>query len=250
MCAARAVWIGNVALALLSGCYLAHERAHDAARDDAARQDAGDDAPRTDAGCEPPLGTLVALTIPHPHSMESTEVTREAYARFLACVGAPVCGMHSSCAQHFDDGAAPMVCVSACEARAYCAWAGRRLCAEDEWRFACAATARRVAPDDRIDDPHACVLAAFADDVWSFTPPRDAVRDTGSATDCRGDVAPYDRIFDLIGNASEIVQNAAGAVGVQGTNVASGFIGPCLPVAEIRGVDDAEGLVGFRCCAD
>lgn len=230
----------------ISGCYLAHERAIDAARPDVGT-DVGMDAGPT---CGPPLGTLVALTVPHPFRMEATEVTREAYARFVACNGTPMCAHGSPCTPEAGDPQTPMVCVTPCEARAYCAWAGRRLCTEDEWSATCAPILASVLGDGEGVDPHTCVLAAYSDGVWSYMPSHDALQDVGAASGCHGADAPYDRLLDVVGNAAEIVSDATSAPIPMGSNVASGFHPSCLALEPMSHVDEAQGLVGFRCCAD
>lgn len=252
--AARAITV-TVILAT-PGCYLAHERG---AATDAGRADAfvSIDAARlpdvttiADAPCAP-LGTLVRVDGMPPYGIEATEVTREAYARFVSCAGAPSCAAHPECVPDDRDPRIPMRCTSACEAAAYCAWAGRRLCTVAEWLPACRATADRVAPGDLVQSARACVLSAYADDVWG-TDAADTAQPVMSAPLCRGATTPFDAVFDTLGNVSELVWVDPSEPGPRplGYSYTSGPRRPCTIEGEGWPASQAALEVGFRCCAD
>jgi formylglycine-generating enzyme required for sulfatase activity len=74
-------------------------------------------------------GRSVTLTA---FQIESTEVTQ---GRYAACVAAQQCTPPSG-AWNCDESASPATGVTWDQAKAYCAWAGRRLPTEAEWEFA------------------------------------------------------------------------------------------------------------------
>jgi formylglycine-generating enzyme required for sulfatase activity len=109
--------------------------------------------------------------------IDAMEVTQASYAAFLATAPAPLAGACSGNAtyvptavfigQHcrYDpvaNATEPIVCIDWCDAKAYCAWAGKRLCGKrgggavpedkqidpaiDEWYFACSLGGARVYP--------------------------------------------------------------------------------------------------------
>ena len=79
--------------------------------------------------------------------IDRTEVTVAAYAR---CVAAGACkpagtGRHCN-ARESDRGKHPINCVSQEQAKAYCAWRGKRLPTDEEWEKAARGTRGRKAP--------------------------------------------------------------------------------------------------------
>ena len=81
----------------------------------------------------------------------------------------------------------------------------------------------------------------------------------GSASDCRGAVAPYDAIFDVVGNAEELVAECDGErCGMIGGSHTTGPHGTPCGLTAIFAVDGRYGSVideksaytGFRCCED
>ena len=155
----------------------------------------------------------------------------------------------------------PVGFVDWCDAYAYCAWAGKRLCGkigggatdylqfanagESQWMHACSAGGTRTFPYGDVYDGEAC----NGSDYPSATPTIEA----GSESACEGG---YPGLFDLSGNVREWEDACTGTLGATD---------PC----RIRGgaFDDEEesaacdedyyagrqiraGSIGFRCCYD
>jgi formylglycine-generating enzyme len=161
----------------------------------------------------------------------------------------------------FDPRATPersMSCVDWCDARAYCAWAGKRLCGglggasltvldntapeagdpgKSEWQFACTNGGKTVFPYGDELEPGRCVDEGPTTD-----------RKTGSQT-CTGAFGPYDDIQDMVGNLREWTGDCEeGHCAVQGgyySDVSQG----CATYAAATQSTAFVGI-GFRCCAD
>jgi formylglycine-generating enzyme required for sulfatase activity len=148
--------------------------------------------------------------------IDATEVTRGEYARFLSTLGAappaqsPRCAWNASFIptrswppQPFEE-ALPVVGVDWCDAYAFCAWAGKRLCgalgggpvatsdsldpSRSQWMYACTAAGTRKYAYGDTYDPTRCNTAGTG------------VVDAGSLPAC---VGGYPGIFDMSGNVEE-----------------------------------------------
>jgi formylglycine-generating enzyme len=146
--------------------------------------------------------------------VDRTEVTKADYAAFLADGPSPSL-LPPEChwkADHVPgarwpptaaDGDHPVVGVDWCDAHAYCAWAGKRLCGRigggtlqrfemddpeaSEWHRACTFDGTWAYPYGDDYDPDACVTHG-------------SMRAVASAPGCEGG---YPGLFDLIGNVWE-----------------------------------------------
>lgn len=264
------------ALVMTSGCYLVHERAvpptpidagfdaRDAARPppvDAAPADTNADheAPDSGDGCEP---RSVMAVIGPSLRMDVTEVTQEDYARFLRCApsapGPAACppSDHAPCEEGFQPATSPWVpvtCMSWCDAAAYCAWAGKRLCTYDELMPACEAVFANVRPGAGaavVWGARTCVLSAFSDDE-SGADESDVPVDVGSAPRCVAEGPPYDAVEDLVGNAEELVAGCdLGDCRMFGNSARSGPAFPCAVEGIFTPTERLEAEVGFRCCSE
>lgn len=243
-------------------------------------------------GCESGLEGPRMVEIPtsqgSTYCMDSTEVTQGQYLRFLDASPAqderywpPICAKFrkidfdpvqltndqgQGCNQDVYNPAqtpdAPVRCVDWCDAQAYCAWAGKRLCGKigggfvsdldqaknadaSMWYRACTqggTTPYALGNDDKIE-------------LCSLSTPKIQL---GANSTCHGTVAPYDQIFDLEG---AIVEWEDANPETNGPFAGGVFIHPqpgAHPGISSTGCDDASSMgvtdvdrsVGFRCCLD
>jgi formylglycine-generating enzyme len=251
-----------------------------------------------------PGATLVRIPAPDGthYCMDQREVVRSEYAQFLAAKGDDTSGQPDECSWNdryspilydptdVDYGPSPghcvdslwdlegqpdrpVVCVDFCDAFAYCAWAGKRLCGrrslgtvgvdilgdqeldhvvpskENEWYTACSQGGVTKYPYGDTYEPDRCKDATWAeknkDDMAAFN-----VTET-SANQCAGGQPPYENLFDLSGSAEEWVNLCrTGGCALQG-----GWWGQsndqlaCGKVATMH-QSEMSGAIGFRCCAD
>lgn len=233
--------------------------------------------------------------------IDTTEVTREQYAAFLADTNAhgagsrlPNCGAapyqdepeaacskeptvcKGDCARH------PQVCVTHCNAQAFCSWAGKKLCGtvgdvvptlpalEDPrvsvWAAACGAgstdlgRAQRGYPYGDEFEPTACNTEAHPRTGCAAAPSTCGTVPVASLERCRGP-EPY-AVFDMSGNVQEWIANSIGEsqwekpyayhMGGSFARFVRSREGDydCVTSRrqEVFGV--ARPTIGFRCCAD
>jgi formylglycine-generating enzyme required for sulfatase activity len=203
--------------------------------------------------------------------IDSTEVTNGQYNEFLLA-GAPASGQPSECAWNTTylpggnwtfvplQSALPIANVDWCDAYAFCAWAGKRLCGkvgggaaafsqfaspDNEHYAACSAMGTRIYPYGNTFDSAAC---NGVDHGGSRTLP------AGSLPGCEGGVAG---LFDMSGNVEEW-QNAcnghtgAGDACLNGTGAFDYGTDPTGTRCDFADNDVRSGQfpdVGIRCCA-
>ena len=198
--------------------------------------------------------------------IDSTEVTHKDYSLFLARSTAPANAGPLVCASkttHAPSGAAatptsPQTFVDWCDAYAYCAWAGKRLCGNvaggpsgslvdstDQWFTACsrASDGNHTFPYGNAFKPFACnipeVDSGGAAPVASFA----------------GCVGGYPGIYDMSGNVYEWEDSCVMAGGVTSCVQRSGSFadppGASQTCAYSRSValTIADNDIGFRCCS-
>jgi formylglycine-generating enzyme required for sulfatase activity len=162
-------------------------------------------------------------------------------------------------------GAMPRVLTSWEEARALCASAGKRLCTEAEFNFACEGEEMRPHVYGYARDAAQCNFdRPYRPRTFVFTPWDACMADpacrqafealdqrmpAGSLESCRS----REGVYDLIGNVNEWVirpdERSPRRSGIKG-----GWWGPirarCRPTVTFHDEGDFGYEVGFRCCAD
>lgn len=234
----------TVALVLLAGCgYPDYEFVYAVAD---AGPDRGVADARPDAVACPVGAPGPAMVNVGPFCIDSTEVTNEHYASFLAAAGTDrkflptYCSFTADYRPRFEWPAKaglakhPVLYVTWCQAHAYCKWAGKRLCGgiaggrtpsggwktagASQWHHACTNNGKTSHPYGNTFDPNRCNGAAFDAGVPKFIPSGSIYGDAGSlpvktATDCRGSAPPFDGVYDLVGNVSEWEDDCSGTTG-------------------------------------
>ncbi len=202
--------------------------------------------------------------------IDSTEVTNAQYAKFLASnplvIGQPApCGFNNSFVPTsrwpIQNGAEnlPVAGVDWCDARAYCAWAGKRLCGKigggsvspgdrtdptvSEWMFACTRGGTRIYSYGSTLASGSCVSEG-----WDGSRPAPV----GQAAGCNGG---FEGLFDLSGNIAEwedsceTTNGAADSCAFRGGEYGHSATGIKCSEVEIYERATREGWGGIRCCS-
>jgi formylglycine-generating enzyme len=206
--------------------------------------------------------------------IDSTEVTRRQYAAFLAAsppvtAQPPYCAWNESYVPWIWDRQTedelPVRALDWCDADAYCAWAGKRLCGrigggvvpfaevddplEDEWVYACSAAGQRTFPYGDTYEGSWCVTSDY-DAQPDYA---DGPRPVKSAAKC---VGGWPGLYDMSGNASEWENSGEQQTGADDAVVArGGAYGDDAEFSRCTGGvnsprDGADEGNGFRCCKD
>jgi formylglycine-generating enzyme len=210
--------------------------------------------------------------------IDATEVTNAQYAQFVAA-NVPFTGQPQRCgwnnawnSEAFTTGqeSLPVVGVDWCDASAFCAWSGKRLCGKigggagpasevtdptkNQWFAACSggnsSSSGYAYPYGNTYDPLAC----NGKDQTG-----DGLRPVGSLATCRGSTAPYSSLYDLSGNADEWEDGCNQKQGNGGNDACRVRSGNYLDDASYLLCSGAYARfkrnerylsIGIRCCAD
>jgi formylglycine-generating enzyme required for sulfatase activity len=237
------------------------------------------DASLPEAGCPAGMVQVPAPGGGKPYCVDSTEVTNKAYGAFLAVAEPPDASSQiAECAWNtsFEAGTLgadnlPIGSINWCDAYAYCAWAGKRLCGAvgggsypfangypslaSQWYAACSRGGAQVYPYGNTYQRTTCNGRPL--DAGTMLP-------VGSLPGCEGG---YPGIFDMSGNVSEFIdscdttpQSGCGSTGpecdlcllVGGGFLSGGADGSNIACTYPNEVYRNSHYVdnGFRCCAD
>lgn len=228
----------------------------------------------------PSMIVVPSLNPSGSYCIDSTEVTQAQYKAFLDANVAPstqpsFCASNTSfypdlvqneCASHpFDPTGAPTMpaaCVDWCDAYAFCAWAGKRLCGEighdagpldpqlinaavhSQWFNACSQEGKLVYPYGNAYDASACNGAD------------QPVRVVVPVATMPGCVGGYPGIFDMSGNVSEWESSCTDAAAdaaecnVRGGSTSELSAQLACGQVNFAGRAVAAFNLGIRCCAD
>jgi formylglycine-generating enzyme required for sulfatase activity len=206
------------------------------------------------------------------YCIDATEVSNLQFAEFMAATGGDAGAQPAACAGVTippDTGfwprndKLPVRSVSWCGARAYCAWAGKRLCGRigggvlaptehknpfaNEWYAACSSKGTRAYPYGATYDPEACRGAQHSST---------ATGNVGSLTTCEGPPG----VFDMVGNVWEWIDHCVDVAVDGGTwrrcVVRGGSYANDDPAEVACGSELSHALdplgtdMGIRCCSD
>jgi formylglycine-generating enzyme len=230
--------------------------------------DAGSDAPTSPGACPGtggPIGVQVR-TVTGTFCIDRTEVTRAQYNEFLR-TNPSTADQPSECARNTSFGPlttpdgpdTPVGNVDWCDAKAFCRWAGKRLCGKigggslhtsevrganvSQWTAACSADATRAYAYGASYDPLACNGRARG---------LDSVVAVASLAACEGG---FPGIFDLSGNVSEwedaceeLGTPSARCVFRGGDFTETSETLSCAAMWK-QPIDYQQDYIGFRCCS-
>lgn len=251
----------------------ATDAALDVSNDGGVDGDSSVDDGGGDAGCPALRGPAMVRVTSGAVSfcIDSTEVTNADYQAFLADFGAvpendvPECAWKTTHeAPPFQPAAAkiPRRDVDWCDARAYCKWAGKRLCGkigggpasvveqrdplQGQWLFACSGAGARIYPYGDTFDSRACAGREFFDGGFDVYP-------VATFPKCEGG---FSKIFDMSGNVREFLDTTEAVDGGDRANdlayvTSSIFDGELdLSCRRLRSVrrNFAAFDIGIRCC--
>jgi formylglycine-generating enzyme len=218
--------------------------------------------------------------------IDTTEVTREQYAAWLATDPSPAdqpawclpwnSSYEPTCGWPVGDSPNhPVVCIDWCDAYSYCQGVGKRLCGRiggggdgagywdaqgtttDQWYRSCSSGGKYLFPYGNAYKMQWC--AVKGNDgitcVGSGQFPACEELEVGSLSTCQSPDAAYAGVYDMSGNAAEWVDGCDGNHGPQdqcrpsggGSNGASGYVSCSYIGPAPREMHNY--WVGFRCCA-
>jgi formylglycine-generating enzyme len=216
---------------------------------------------------------MVRIDASKPYCIDTTEVTNEQYNVFLASSAKP--SLPSWCvktkmtpdAQPVLDVTRrnhPRVDVDWCEAFLYCAWAGKRLCGAIaggrtsyfDWIQTDASQWSWVCGNGAANTPYPYGSAEKPDDQGCVTQSTNVVA-VGAAKSCHGTSAPYDQVFDMVGNAAEWEDACSAYEGTTPDGRTCKTRGGWTPLMgatcdydQESSADFKAGDLSFRCCRD
>lgn len=230
------------------------------------------DAPPIDAGTADAEGGCTGTHGPTPvrvgsYCVDATEVTGRDYSEFLAAKAGDTSGQPPGCAWNTSyepsiarNGEFPVFGADWCDAFAYCAWAGKRLCGKigggplpaalvsnafgDEWYRACSKEGTRAYPYGNTRNPNAC-NGSDRDGGAGPVP-------VGTLPGCEGG---YPGLFDMAGNLWEWVSSCedGGATAhcvIHGSSFAALDNTSCTTTSSPRRDRGGANDITIRCCSD
>jgi formylglycine-generating enzyme required for sulfatase activity len=194
-----------------------------------------------------------AAWVRHPQKSFAIAAGEVSVAQYRSCVNAGACAesdLNVQCnygREGRDDH--PVNCVTFDGAQKYCAWAGGRLCTEQEWLDACRGTDGRAFPFGDAFDPDACNVHSNSEAIAGAALDTEPV---GSRSSCSGGL---DGVYDLAGNVGEWIDGCKDTyckfrgAGYVSNDPIEHFAG-CGGVCSGNQKTLMSNVVGVRCCKD
>jgi formylglycine-generating enzyme required for sulfatase activity len=211
--------------------------------------------------------------MPQGYCIDSTEVTQAQYQAWLATspheLGGSACSQNAtympSCQwDPTTQGTYPVVCVTWCDAYAYCQGVGKRLCgkigggpldfaayadaSQGQWYNACSSNGAYQYVYGNTYDAVRCNGADK--NIGTIVP-------VGQLTACVSSASGYGGVFDLTGNVNEWIDSCSGDLPTDECRTQGGSFVDSSPYMicsqrtsySSRGSGAAAANVGFRCCS-
>ena len=227
--------------------------------------------PEASVGC-PGTGGPTMVRLPQGYCIDSTEVTRDHYATWLATMPSTG-GQDPWCWWNVDYtplcewppgnlGSHPVACIDWCDAVAYCRSVGKHLCgrigggpnafsdyadaSRSQWYDACSSGGANTFPYGNTYDPTKC-------NEWNNA--IENVLPVGSLPACSSPTPGYEGVYDLIGNVYEWEDSCDGVTGENDQcrlrGGASGHFSYGCDEELMKIYRNNKWAVGgFRCCFD
>jgi formylglycine-generating enzyme required for sulfatase activity len=238
---------------------------------DAGGANGGDGSTTAEGGNGCPGTHGPAMVSVGGYCIDSTEVTNDQYKPFVAQANTStqpaVCAWNTtfapSCLTLNAAPNAPVTCVNWCDAYAFCAWAGKRLCGKiggggtttdlgalndatkDQWFNACSQGGARTYPYGNT------YMMVCNDAEHGASMPIDVATSTGC-------VGGFPGLFDMSGNAVEWEDGCVGTAGASDTCIirsgawddsqAGGNLACASTSSALQMRNLADNTTGFRCC--
>jgi formylglycine-generating enzyme required for sulfatase activity len=263
-CSLALDWDSRSIATPLDGAAIGDGPSTDKGRSDAGAPVSPDGAPVSpdspDAG-----GCAAGMVSAGSYCIDATEVTNVAYAAFLEAhydpsLQPPECSSWKadftpekwSPTTLLQQPRQPVVNVDWCDAFAFCAWAGKRLCGRigggnasgspttgSQWFEACSKSGARTFPYGDTYRPAACAVGV------------NALVDVGSMPSCEGS---YSGLFDMSGNVAEWEDACASAGPTDDCAIRGGSYQSTDQEATCAAQSQSsrrrgDDTIGFRCCS-
>ncbi len=230
----------------------------------------------------------VAKLVPMPggYSIDTTEVTRSQYEMWLATApatsGQPsycswnmdyapeaVCMAYEHVCHGADCGKHPQVCVDWCDAYAYCAASGKRLCGRigggpnlsidhanatrSQWYAACSAGGQYYFPYGDSYEAQTC--NGYDNTTTGCGTGACVTTEVGSLVGCQSTTAGYKGVYDLSGNVSEWEDSCTPNAGpadschIRGGSLVVGAGNLRCNAGNTNSRDYQHWSLGLRCCS-
>ena len=222
----------------------------------------------------PGTGGPTMVGLPLNYCIDSTEVTQSQYQDWLNTYPSPsdqisVCSWNASFTPACTSSTvnSPVVCVDWCDAYAYCAGVGKRLCgkigggsngymddadtSKSQWYAACSSNGTYNYPYSNTYQGSYC----NGSDYWQNTISAEKALPVSNLNACQSPVVGYAGVFDLSGNIMEWEDSCKTSNGqsdychLRGGSFSDNSFSLACPNSDPYNRNLANTYIGFRCCS-